>query len=84
MGVYRQNVGVWSNKQKDYPKIISVFENLLFDFENFPVAKKLLTEHKNKYIKVMLYCKSFPDVIRNKHWKELGCIDKLKALIKSL
>lgn len=84
MGVYRQNVGVWSNKQKDYPKIISVFENLLFDFGNFPVAKKLLTEHKNKYIKVMLYSKSFPDVIRNKHWKKLGCIDKLKALIKSL
>jgi glycosyltransferase len=84
MGVYRQNVGVWSNKQKDYSKIISVFKNLLFDFENFPVAKKLLTEHKNKYIKAMLYSKSFSEVIKDKNWKELGCIDKLKALIKSL
>ena len=84
MGVYRQNVGVWSNKQKDYSIIISVFKNLLFDFENFPVAKKLLTEHKNKYIKAMLYSKSFSEVIKDKNWKELGCIDKLKALIKSL
>ena len=84
MGVYRQNVGVWSNKQKDYPKIISVFENLLFDFENFPVAKKLLTEHKNKYIKAMLYSKSFSEVIRNKNWKELSYVDRLKVLIKSL
>lgn len=54
MGVYRQNVGVWSNKQKNYPKIISVFENLLPDFENFPTTKKLLKKHKNKYIKLYL------------------------------
>jgi len=32
----------------------------------------------------MLYSKSFSEIIREKNWKELGCIDKLKALIKSL
>lgn len=84
MGVYRQNVGVWSNKQKDYTKIISVFENLLPDFENFPTTKKLLKEHKNKYIKLYLRVLPLKQILKSKYFLALNFIDKTKVILRKL
>lgn len=84
MGVYRQNVGVWSNKQKNYPKIISVFENLLPDFENFPTTKKLLKKHKNKYIKLYLRVLSLKQILKSKYFLALNFIDKTKVILRKL
>ena len=84
MAVYRQNVGVWSGKKINYENSFIMFDGLIEHFKDNPTVKKNLKDHKDKYIKAMLYSKSFSEVIRDKNWKELGCIDKLKALIKSL
>ena len=84
MGVYRQNTGVWSGKQKDYTKIISVFENLLPDFENFPTTKKLLKEHKNKYIKLYLRVLPLKQILKSKYFLALNFIDKTKVVLKKL
>ena len=84
MGVYRQNTGVWSGKQKDYTKIISVFENLLPDFENFPTTKKLLKEHKNKYIKLYLSVLPLKQILKSKYFLALNFIDKTKVVLKKL
>ena len=84
MAVYRQNVGVWSGKKINYENIFKMFDGLIEHFKDNPTVKNNLKNHKNKYIKAMLYSKSFSEIIRDKNWKELGCIDKLKALIKSL
>ena len=61
-----------------------MFDGLIEHFKDNTAVKKNLKKHKDKYIKAMLYSKSFSKVIKDKNWKELGCIDKLKALIKSL
>ena len=84
MGVYRQNTGVWSGKQKDYTKIISVFENLLPDFENFPTTKKLLKKHKNKYIKLYLRVLPLKQILKSKYFLALNFIDKTKVVLKKL
>ncbi|MBF1097032.1 MAG: glycosyltransferase [Riemerella sp.] len=84
MGVYRQNTGVWSGKQKDYTKIISVFENLLPDFENFPTTKKLLKEHKNKYIKLYLRVLPLKQILKSKYFSDLNFIDKTKVILRKL
>ena len=84
MAVYRQNVGVWSGKKINYENIFKMFDGLIEHFKDNSTVKNNLKNHKNKYIKAMLYSKSFSEIIREKNWKELGCIDKLKALIKSL
>ena len=84
MAVYRQNVGVWSGKKINYKNSFMMFDGLIEHFKDNPTVKKNLKDHKDKYIKAMLYSKSFSEVIRDKNWKELSCIDKLKALIKSL
>ena len=84
MAVYRQNVGVWSGKKINYENSFIMFDGLIEHFKDSPAVKKNLKKHKDKYIKAMLYSKSFFEVIKDKNWKELGCIDKLKALIKSL
>ena len=84
MGVYRQNTGVWSGKQKDYTKIISVFENLLPDFENFPTTKKLLKKHKNKYIKLYLRVLPLKQILKSKYFLALNFIDKTKVILRKL
>ena len=84
MGVYRQNTGVWSGKQKDYTKIISVFENLLPDFENFPTTKKLLKKHKNKYIKLYLSVLPLKQILKSKYFLALNFIDKTKVVLRKL
>ncbi len=84
MAVYRQNVGVWSGKKINYENSFIMFDGLIEYFKDDPTVKNNLKKHKDKYIKTMLYSKSFSEVIKDKNWKELGCIDKLKALIKSL
>ena len=84
MAVYRQNVGVWSGKKINYENIFKMFDGLIEHFKDNSIVKNNLKNHKNKYIKAMLYSKSFSEIIRDKNWKELGCVDKLKALIKSL
>ena len=84
MAVYRQNTGVWSGKKINYENSFMMFDGLIEHFKDNPTVKKNLKDHKDKYIKAMLYSKSFSEVIRDKNWKELSCIDKLKALIKSL
>ena len=84
MAVYRQNAGVWSGKKINYENSFVMFDGLIEHFKDNPTVKKNLKDHKDKYIKAMLYSKSFSEVIKDKNWKELGCIDKLKALIKSL
>jgi glycosyltransferase len=84
MAVYRQNVGVWSGKKINYENSFIMFDGLIEHFKDNTAVKKNLKKHKDKYIKAMLYSKSFSKVIKDKNWKELGCIDKLKALIKSL
>ena len=84
MAVYRQNTGVWSGKKINYENSLIMFDELIEYFKDNPTVKKNLKKHKDKYIKAMLYSKSFPEVIKDKNWKELGYIDKLKTLIKSL
>ena len=84
MAVYRQNVGVWSGKKINYENSFVMFDGLIEHFKDNPTVKKNLKDHKDKYIKAMLYSKSFSEIIKDKNWKELGCIEKLKALIKSL
>ena len=84
MGVYRQNTGVWSGKQKDYIKIISIFENLLPDFENFPTTKKLLKKHKNKYIKLYLRVLPLKQILKSKYFLALNFIDKTKVILRKL
>ena len=53
MGVYRENVGVWSDKSQEERefKTMLVLRNLIPDFEMLPAVKKNLTYTKNIYIK---------------------------------
>jgi len=53
MGVYRENVGVWSGKSQEERefKTMLVLRNLIPDFEMLPDVKKNLTYTKNIYIK---------------------------------
>ena len=72
MAVYRQNVGVWSGKKINYENSFIMFDGLIEYFKDDPTVKNNLKKHKDKYIKTMLYSKSFSEVIKDKNWKELG------------
>lgn len=84
MAVYRQNVGVWSGKQRNYDKMLSLFDNLIFHFSNNIEVCKNLKYQKDKYIKLMLLNMPIKEILKNKHFKELGLIDTLKVLIKKI
>ena len=86
MGVYRENVGVWSGKSQEERefKTMLVLRNLIPDFEMLPDVKKNLTYTKNIYIKNFLKQKSFAEVVTSPYFSELKYKDKFKLVVKSI
>ena len=86
MGVYRENVGVWSGKSQEEREFKSmlVLRNLIPDFEMLPDVKKNLTYTKNIYIKNFLKQKSFAEVVTSPYFSELKYKDKFKLVVKSI
>ena len=86
MGVYRENVGVWSGKSQEERefKTMLVLRNLIPDFEMLPDVKKNLTYTKNIYIKNFLKQKSFTEVVTSPYFSELKYKDKFKLVVKSI
>ena len=86
MGVYRENVGVWSGKSQEERefKTMLVLRNLISDFEMLPDVKKNLTYTKNIYIKNFLKQKSFTEVVTSPYFSELKYKDKFKLVVKSI
>ena len=86
MGVYRENVGVWSGKSQEERefKTMLVLRNLIPDFEMLPDVKKNLTYTKNIYIKNFLKQKSFTEVVTSPYFSELKYKDKFKLIVKSI
>lgn len=86
MGVYRENVGVWSGKSQEERefKTMLVLRNLISDFEMLPDVKKNLTYTKNIYIKNFLKQKSFTEVVTSPYFSELKYKDKFKLIVKSI
>ena len=86
MGVYRENVGVWSGKSQEERefKTMLVIRNLIPDFEMLPDVKKNLTYTKNIYIKNFLKQKSFAEVVTSPYFSELKYKDKFKLVVKSI
>ena len=86
MGVYRENVGVWSGKSQEERefKTMLVLRNLIPDFEMLPDVKKNLTYTKNIYIKNFLKQKSFAEIVTSPYFSELKYKDKFKLVVKSI
>ena len=86
MGVYRENVGVWSGKYQEERefKTMLVLRNLIPDFEMLPDVKKNLTYTKNIYIKNFLKQKSFAKVVTSPYFSELKYKDKFKLVVRSI
>ena len=86
MGVYRENVGVWSGKSQEERefKTMLVLRNLIPDFEMLPDVKKNLTYTKNIYIKNFLKQKGFAEVVTSPYFSELKYKDKFKLVVKSI
>lgn len=84
MGVYRQNVGIWSGKKRNHLGVISFLSNFIRAYENFPAVKHNLTKQKNRYIKLMLSSLSIKDTLKNSYFKELPLKDKTIVLSKKL
>ena len=86
MGVYRENVGVWSGKSQEERefKTMLVLRNLIPDFEMLPDVKKNLTYTKNIYIKNFLKQKSLAEVVTSPYFSELKYKDKFKLVVKSI
>ena len=86
MGVYRENVGVWSGKSQEERefKTMLVLRNLIPDFKMFPNVKENLTYTKNIYIKNFLKQKSFAEVVTSPYFSELKYKDKFKLVVKSI
>ena len=85
MGVYRENVGVWSGKSQEERefKTMLALRNLIPDFEMFPNAQRNMIRTKNTYIKNFLKHKSFAEVMASPYFSELKFRDKYK-LLKSI
>ena len=86
MGIYRENVGVWSGKSQEERefKTMLVLRNLIPDFEMLPDVKKNLTYTKNIYIKNFLKPKSFAEIVTSPYFSELKYKDKFKLVVKSI
>ncbi len=86
MGIYRENVGVWSGKSQEERefKTMLVLRNLIPDFEMLPDVKKNLTYTKNIYIKNFLKQKSFAEIVTSPYFSELKYKDKFKLVVKSI
>lgn len=85
MGVYRENVGVWSGKSQEERefKTMLVLKNLIPDFEKFPDAQRNITRTKNTYIKNSLKHKSFAEVMASPYFPELKFKDKFKLMART-
>ena len=85
MGVYRENIGVWSGKSQEERefKTMLVLRNLIPDFKMFPDAQRNMIRTKNTYIKNFLKHKSFAEVMASPYFSELKIRDKYK-LLKSI
>lgn len=84
MGMYRQEVGVWSGKTKNYIGIIDFLNKIMDELEDFPSAINNLRNQKIRYIKLMLLKTSLKDILKNPFFKELNIQDKSIVLLKKL
>ena len=85
MGVYRENVGVWSGKSQEERefKTMLVLRNLIPDFKMFPNAQRNMIRTKNTYIKNFLKHKSFAEVMTSPYFPELKFKDKFKLMVRT-
>ena len=85
MGVYRENVGVWSGKSQEERefKTMLVLRNLIPDFKMFPNAQRNMIRTKNTYIKNSLKHKSFAEVMASPYFSELSYKDKFKLMVRT-
>lgn len=84
MAVYRQNVGVWSGKQRNYEKLFALYDNLMSYFKHHKKIIKGLKYQKDRYIRHMLSQMKASEVIKNQYFTELNFWDTLKVLIKKI
>lgn len=84
MGVYRENVGIWSGAPKEYDKIIETIENLIIDFKSSKEIVTNLKEHRNRYIKTYLLSLKTINLVISPNFLKLNIIDKIKVLIRKI
>ena len=86
MGVYRENVGVWSGKSQEERefKTMLVLRNLIPDFEMLPDVKNNLTYTTNIYLKNFFKQKGVAEVVTSPYFSELKYKDKFKLVVKSI
>ena len=82
MGVYRQNVGVWSGQNRKYKEIIELLNNIANEFQDEEVKQNIVTQ-KHRYIKLMLRKMKWKEIIKNSYFQELPLKDRLIVLIKN-
>lgn len=86
MGIYRENIGVWSGKERDHTKMINLLTELIAyfsDFENKNVTKNL-SILRNRYIKLHLKKEKLNHIIKDEYWKALPINDKAISIIRKL
>ena len=85
MGVYRENVGVWSGKSQEERefKTMLVLRNLIPDFKMFPNTQRNMIRTKNTYIKNFLKHKIFAEVMTSPYFPELKFKDKFKLMVRT-